>query len=305
MNDDELQNLRRLVEQLSGSIKRASNEQPLLFGDFAKGYLEAKLLNPTLRTSTKASFENQVRMHLLPAFGTIPIERIKNGEWLGFVTDMRAKKRIGRFFNARKVLIEILSAARNEGHVQKTPKLDNPDAPKDVGRALDEKEILSILWHARRPFRFIFYVFWRMGCRPREILSWEWSMFRWNEPGKTWIDVPARISKTDRSRSIPLNPGVSRRLYSRFRRSRGSPFVFPARGNSSRAQKTYQSAWLTACRRARVKAVPYDLRRTFITRCAAEGKPLIYVAKALDTSTKMIESVYAKAQVDVMEGIIK
>lgn len=305
IREEEFQNIKRLVDQLSGSMRRASDERPLTFGEFASEYLETKLANPTLRSSTKASFENQVRMHLIPAFGLLPLERIKNGEWLQWVTNMRAQKRLSRFFNARKCLVEILSAARNEGHIQKLPKVDNPDAPKDVGRVLEQKEILSILWHARRPFRFIFYVFWRMGCRPREILSWEWSMIRWGEPGKTWIDVPARISKTDRSRSIPLNPGVSRRLAIRHRRGNGSDFVFPARGDLRRAQATYQSAWTTACRRARVKAVPYDLRRTFITRCAADGKPLIYVAKTLDTSSKMIEATYAKSQAEVMEGIVK
>jgi integrase len=90
------------------------------------------------------------------------------------------------------------------------------------------------------------------------------------------------------------------------RRTRSeSKFVFPARGDNGRPQLTYQSAWTTACDHAKVKAVPYDLRRTFITRCMAENKSPFYVAKCLDTSTKMIESVYAKAQADVMEDILK
>lgn len=306
MENDDIKQLQRLIDQLSGKVNRLTGDRrTLLFKEFAAEYLAAKLANPSLRQSTKNAFANQVKTHLGPAFGELPLDRIKNGEWINFVTDMRERKRVGRFFNARKVLIEVLSAAKNEGHIEKMPKFDNPDAPKDVGRALEEAEILRILWSARRPFRFIFYTMWKMGCRPREILRWEWSMFRWNEPSKTWIDVPARISKTDRSRSIPLNPGVSRRLWARHRRKNGSDFVFPSRDNPRRPQMTYASAWSTACRRAKVSAVPYDLRRTFITRCAGEGLPLLYVAKILDTSTKLIESTYAKTQMETMEGIIK
>lgn len=303
MTDDRIKELQRQIAKLSGTITDLAGERPtLLFRDFASEYLAVKLKNPTLRASTKQSFENQVRNHLIPRFGAQPIDRINNAEWLYWVTE---EKRITRFFNARKALIEILTAARNDGHIEKVPKLENPDKPKNVGRALSDKEVLSILWRSRSPFRFIFYTLWKMGCRPREVLRWEWSMIRWNEPNKTWIDIPARISKTDRSRSIPLNPDVSRLLYRRYVRGNMSQYVFHHRDSREKPQLTYQSAWTSACRKARVNAVPYDLRRTFITRCAAEGKPMIYVAKALDTSMKMVESTYAKSQVEVMEGIVK
>lgn len=304
---NELEDLRRKIAGLSADInKLAGDHATLLFRDFALEYLKSKLINPTLRLSTKSSFENQVIRHLIPAFGALPIDRIKNGEWINWVLDMQNQKKITRFFNARKTLIEILRAAESDGHIQKLPKLDNPDSIKDVGRVLEPKEVIKILWMSHKPFRFIFYVLWKMGCRPREVLQWEWPMIRWNEPGKTWIDIPPRISKTDRARSIPLNPEVSVLLRKRFDRGNRSQFVFPSKKDLRRPQMTYQSAWSVACRNAKISnAKPYDLRRTFITRCAAEGKPLIYVAKCLDTSTKMIESVYAKAQVDVMENIIK
>jgi integrase len=297
---------KQLAEMTSQVNKLAGEQQTLLFREFALEYLRQKLANPTLRTNTKRSFENQVENHLISAFGALPMDRIKNGEWLHWVTDMREQKKLTRFFNARKVLIEILHAATNDGHIEKVPKLDNPDEPKNVGRVMEISEIISLIWRSQRPFRAIFFTFWKMGCRPREILQWEWSMFKWAEPGKTWISVPSRISKTGRQRDIPLNPEVSKLLHKRYIRGNRSQYVFPAQRDLRRPQMTYQSAWSVACRRANVKdAKVYDLRRTFITRCASEGKPLIYVAKCLDTSTKMIESVYAKAQIEVMEGIIK
>lgn len=303
----DLKALQKQFAEISGAMAKLVGDQPtILFRDFALEYLRAKLLNPTLRTSTKRSFENQVEKHLIPAFGNLPLERIKNGEWLQWVTDMRDQNKIGKFFNARKALIEILNAAVNEGHLSKLTKLDNPDEKTSVGRVLEPGEIIRILRKLQRPFRFIFYVFWKMGCRPREILQWAWSMFRWGEPSKSWINIPARISKTDRSRSIPINPEVSAILLIRFQRGNGSEFVFPSTRSLAKPQMSYQSAWDVACKKAGVEnAMPYDLRRTFITRCMAEGKSPVFVAKALDTSTKMIEDVYTKTQEDVMEGIIK
>lgn len=310
MNDEEIRALKRQLEAMNKVVANAiGDRQTILFEHFAAEYLKNKLLNPSLRAATKNSFRNQVLNHLIPAFGRFPLDKLSNAEWLKWVTELRADetrpRKVTRFFNARKNLAEILLAAKEQGHIDKAPKLDNPDEPKDAGRLLTDKEIVTILWYSNRPFRFIFYTLWKMGCRPREILKWEWSMIRWGEPGKAWIDIPARISKCNRSRSIPINPRVSMRLAIRKRVGNHSEFVFPSR-DPRKSQVSYMAAWTRACREGNIsKTVPYDFRRTFITRCAIEGLPLIYVAKALDTSTTMIESTYAKANADVMESVMK
>lgn len=305
---DEFKDLQRQAESLNEALRKMGGDAiSLSFADYATQYLLQKLDRPTIRTSTKQAFSIQIKNHLIPAFGPMPIDKITNADWLRHVMKVKSSPapQVTRFFNMRKALAEVLIAAKEDGHLSKVPSLDNPDETKSVGRALEDKEILSIIWSSKRPFRFIFYVLWKMGCRPREILAWEWSMIKFNEPGHTWVDVPARISKTGRARQIPINPQVSHTLHKRFLIGNGSPFVFPNQKDIRKPQRSYNSAWKRACKRAKVKAVPYDLRRTFITRCAAEGKPLIYVAKALDTSTKMIENIYAKSQVEVMEEIIK
>lgn len=314
--EEDFKTLRKQFEALTSSMnKLAGEKKELLFREFALAYMEAKLRDLTLRESTRRSFECQVRGHLIPAFGALPIEKVNNAEWLYWVTEKKkdaegrppGRGRMTRFFNARKYLMEILIAAKEDGHVEKLPRLSNPDESRNVGRVLEDREILRILRHTKkRIFRFFFFVLWKMGCRPREILKWEWDMIRWGEPGKTWIDIPARISKTVRHRSIPINPSVSRRLYAEFTHGVTSKFVFPNVKDPSRPQLSYHGAWATACKRAgiKVKAMPYDMRRTFITEKAADNQPMIYVAKTLDTSTKMIESTYAKAQAQVMENIV-
>lgn len=302
MVDEKLRSLQRQIARLSKDAAELAGDTEIpSFREYAMKYLAAKLERKSLRKNTKAAFRNQVIRYLVPKFGDIPIDKITAPIWLYWVSN---EKRITRFFNARKVLIEILRSAQEEGLIEKLPKLENPDEARNVGRVLEVSEIAHILFHTRRPFRVIFWVFFKMGCRPREILQWEWGMIRWEEPAKTMIDIPGRITKTGRSRVIPLNSDVSRLLWRRSQRGNGSVFVFPKRNHPDKPQMSYQNAWESACRRAGVEAAqPYDLRRTFITRCAVEGLPMEFVAKQLDSSTKMFESTYIKAQADVMRRI--
>lgn len=310
MDDEEIRTLQKQIAQIGGALSALVGERPeVLFADYAYQYLQIKLKSPVLREATKRSFEQQIRLNLVPAFGKIPLRKITNEDWLSWVVSVRngnASSKISVFFNARKALAEVLNAAKKSGLIDTVPVFDSPDESRDVGRALEESEIIRLLWKSRRPFRFIFFCFFRMGCRPREILQWEWSMISWNEPGKTTIEIPARISKTKRARKIPLNPCVSRILYRRHTRGNGSRFVFPDRCDPSLFQKTYSSAWATALAKAGIsKAVPYDMRRTFVTRCALEGLPPLLVSKLLDTSVKLLESTYSKINAGDLEGLVK
>ncbi len=302
MNEADIRALQRQIAKISGSIERIAGDKPrVLFRDFSAAYLAQKNMNPTLRFSTKRIFSHQVLNILGPAFGELSLEEITNPKFLEWVGQTRERGRITRFFNARKALIEILRAAYDAGHIEKLPKFDNPDTPKDVGRVLEDAEVLAILWRSKRPFRLIFYTFWLMGCRPREILQYEYSMLK-EDRARTWINIPAAISKTGRFRSIPLPPRVVRLIN---RRKRVSPFLFPSQVNITKPQLSYASAWRTACRKAGVKkTTPYDFRRTWITKRAIENKPLMDIALYLDTSVPMIQKTYYKSQADVMEGLV-
>lgn len=301
-NDEDFRALQRQMQATMEKMNKLAGETPeVLFKEFALSYMNSKLARPKLRASTKTSFSNQILKHLIPRFGMLPLGKITNAIWLQWIEDEKA---LSKFFNARKALVEVLRAANKAGHLDKIPELDNPDEYEAVGRVLEDTEVMSILWKAPRPFRFIFYVFWRMGCRPRELLQWEWAMLKFNEPAKTYVTVPTRISKTGRTRSIPIDPCVSRILARRHRIGNSSDFVFPARQDNRRPQLSYQSAFVTACRKAKVaKAMVYDFRRTRITKWAAAGKSLAFVARMLDTSEPMIRRVYLKDDHEVMEGL--
>ncbi len=306
-NSNALRELQRQMAKINESINRLSGESITpLFQDFATLYLGEKMNNPTLRASTKEAFRQHVKNHLIPAFGLQPLDKINNPMWLTWVVDTRKAGRLTRFFNSRKGLVEILAAAKERGLIDKTPKLDNPDEYKNVGRAVHFKEIIKILRNTKDPFyRFFFFCLWKTGCRPREILKWEWSMVGWSEPGESWIDIPGRITKTGRSRAMPIHRWVSMILYKQYLAGNGSIYVFPHKKNPQLPTLNYSFAWKAAKLAAGVDAVPYDMRRSFITACARENKAMITVSQLLDTSMDMIRKFYAKEDMRAMKGILK
>jgi integrase len=307
----DLRSIQKQLAQLTASIaKEAGDSAAPTFGEVAARFLAEKKNKSGLRDSTKTATDYQHRRNLVD-FAHIPIDKFGGADWNAWVVKQQQaeEKKLTRFFNARKAVSEVLNFAHNEGIIDRKPKLDNPDEHRNVGRTLSEKEVWGILRNCtHRIFRLFFYTMAKMGCRPREILRWEWDMIEWgNDTRKAWISIPARITKTGRSRRIPLNGSIARQLKRLF--DGGAParsrYVFPNRRHHDAPQLSYHGAWKTACRKAGVvNAVPYDFRRTFITKNAAAGKPLLYVAKLLDTSPKMIDSTYAKEQVEVMEDII-
>lgn len=303
--------LSRLVSQAADLI---APKDAITYGEFARRYTATKM-KTSLRHNTKDSFQRQQTKHLIPAFGHLPIDQITNEAWLDWVEATRKIGRVNRFFNPRKDLIETLLAAKEQGLLQKVPKFENPDEPKDVGRVLEDKEVIAFLWHSRRPFRLMFYALWKTGVRPREVFKWEWEMVNFvfglpDNSGKrtmlpAWVDIPARITKVDKARSIPINTDLSKMLFIKKRVNKGAKFVFPKRGDPSRPQLSYASSWKTACDRAGItNAMPYDFRRTFITRCAKEGKSMDFVAKALGTSPAMISKHYVKMDAKALESVV-
>jgi integrase len=310
---DELKLLLREAGKLNERISRMAGEQrETLFGEFAETYLQGQLLDPTLRDSTKRLKVYTIRKILKVWFGDMPLGAITNTVWMEKVNWVKQNPleptgRTTRFFNSRKTLVEIMHAAVEEGLLEKVPKLSNPDQPRKIGRVLKDKEVWAILRNTTYPiFRLFFYAMYRMGCRPKEVLQWEWSMIVWGEPGETWINIPARISKCDRDRFIPIDPKLSKQLYRIYKRGNSSRFVFPNRIHLDRPQLSYHGAWKTATKAAGLFGIMvYDFRRSAITRWLAEGKPAAFVAMILDTSTKMLERVYLKPDKRAMEGIFK
>ena len=145
-------------------------------------------------------------------------------------------------------------------------------------------------------------------------------MINWREGEFGVISIPARITKTRRARTIPLHSVIAGKLRERQKSSK-SIYVFPSpdtqKGKDFHMVE-YRHAWEGALERAQKLAregkpkpkeithcVIYDLRRTFVTNCAKRGKPILWVAKYIDSSTTMLEKFYAKTQHEALQGVIE
>ena len=306
-------NIQKQLEKTLASLAKMNGTvaAPTL-GEVADKFLAIKLNKSSLREATKKLTVYQHKRNLV-AFRHIPIDQFTAAHWDARIAEVEAmpenERPFTRAFNFRKAVSEVLNYALVEGLIDRKPKLDNPDEPRNVGRVVTEEEFERIQANVTHDiFKLFFFTLRRMGCRPREILKWEWDMIEWPafEGDFAWINIPARISKTGRDRKIPINSEVWAKLQDwRAQGPMPSKFVFPNRKDAGQPQLSYHGAWRTACKKAGVAhCVPYDYRRTFITyKMEKPDTPGVFVAKFLDTSMQQIEKTYAKAQKLTMEGI--
>jgi integrase len=269
-----------------------------IFRDLAKVVLANK---QGTKPATFRSAQNQIGNHLIPAFGHFRLDQVTQLQWQSWVAAERARRPMKKFYNARKHLLEILRRAYEEGFIKRVPKLSNPDPKTSGGKYLTDLQVEAILSSASPDTRMLATIVWRMGARPGEAIQWEWGMIRWDEGKHGSIEIPGRITKTGRARTIPLNPEVAELLR---RRQVGSEsrFIFPS-PREDRPAREYKTGWRTACRKAGVVANLYWLRHTFITTCAKRGVSIVFTARYCDTSVAMIDQIYAKAIPEAMNQV--
>jgi integrase len=290
-----------------------SGKETIYFEEYAREQLDKKLALPDTEfsKSSKRSYKNSIT-HLIKAFGHLRLDQLDENQWEAYYSLELTKKK-QKFFNRRKILIEITRRALREGIIQRLPEFKNPDPKASAGQYLSDETVLAILEKAQPTTRMLIEILWRQGARPGEVIQYRWDMIRWDEATYGAIHIPAEITKTRRARTIPLQSVVSERLkqwmlhQEKLAKRKGralSPWIFPSWRNATLPMTEYKNGWKTACKGAKVKAVPYDLRRTFITNQAKLGRPILYVAKYTDTSIKMVEEIYAKVNLEVFGEII-
>ena len=217
-----------------------------LIRDIARNVLSSK---ETKRASTYRAAKNQIENHILPAFGHLKPAQLSPMRWNEYDSDERKKGNRTKLFNTRKALLEILSRSKKEGLLINVLRLRNHDAESRQGRYIDDASVEEIIQAASPSTQLLIELVYRMGIRPGEAIQYEWSMIHWTEDEYGRIYIPGRISKTGRSRDIPLNKRVSDLLRERHKLHR-SQFLFPSPGHPNRCIKEYKTGWLAACRSA-------------------------------------------------------
>lgn len=301
----------------------------ILIRDLARAVLAGK---ERKEKTTYATAANQIRNHIVPAFGHFRPDQVTPLRWDQYDELERRKGKRTKLEPTRRVVKEILKRAQEEGLIRNVPKFRNHDGPVDPPHYIERQDLRKIFHEAWLPGKLWMFIMSKQGPRPRELLRYQWPMLRWSTEkwiGKSGrprtriqaeIDIPGPITKNKTPRTIALNSRVARilawmlrkgaewnltqaeldKLTPQQRRARkwivesvSSLFIFPSPINPGKPMLEYKTAWEGACARSGVKAVPYNLRDTAITDMLNRGEQSPFIGKYVQNSAVMIDRKYA------------
>lgn len=284
--------------------------RPILIKDIARALKASK---EARKKNTKRTFKNQIDNHIIPEFGHLLPSQVTSLRWETYDAKERAKGKRTKLYNTRKALKECLSKAFEEGLIKKMPKLKNFDQKAAPPRSIERQVYRRIRREAPWPVKLLIFIMYYQGARPNEVMQYEWTMILLNH-GK--IAIPGEITKTGRSRTIPLNSRVLRALRWLRRRLDGegvfpkdlpawflkaaeSPYLIPGR-DSEKPLSAYNAVWDRVMAELKLDYTIYNFRDTFITNCMKRGLNTTFIGKYTDTSAKMIDEKYAVPDDDIM-----
>lgn len=302
----------------------------LLIRDIARTVLVAKESKKNGKAGrTYRDAYDQITKNILPRFGHMKPNQITSMLWDEYDAEERSPgidETTGEILpgrqaiqNTRKFMIEILLKAKEAGLIKKMPVLKKNDPPPAPPKYLKKQEVMKLiramsepvakrrkkLYVSARPhsqMKYFFYLLWKQGARPEEVLQYEWSMFHWDEGRYGTLYIPGHITKTNRARPIPVNSRVCR-VFKVLHKNADSKWVFPSPYLKGQRQKNYNKVWESARNRTGISATPYNLRDTCITEMLMKKLSATFIAKYVDSSVYMIEKKYAVSINAVMTEI--
>ena len=232
------------------------------------------------KPSTRKRMDSAMQTQLLPAFGTLPLDRIDRvAVHLWF--DCYSRTAPGGANRTLDVLRQILNHAIACGYVAANPTrglIRNPSrkltrflSRAEVGRLHQVLDIHRGRGSGRQQAEIIRLLL-LTGCRKGELVR-----LRWSEIDG---DMLRLIDSKTGPRLVFLN-GHAQAILARQPRT-GSAYVFPSLVDSSRPRSMELSLWPKACRQAGLEGVRlHDLRHSFASHAVMQGVPLPVVSRLL------------------------
>ena len=249
------------------------------FGEFVAGAWKAACYD-RCKPSTRRRMASALRTQLLPAFGTLPLDRIDRVAVHGWF-DRYSRTAPGGANRTLDVLRQIFNQAAVWGHVTVNPtrgvrRNPRPKPTRFLSRTEIERLHAALDAHQGRgsgPQQAdIIRLLLLTGCRKSELVS-----LRWSDVDGDVLHL--RDGKTG-PRTVFLN-AQAQAILARQPRT-GSAHVFPSLVDSSRARSTELSLWRKARREAGIEDVRlHDLRHTFASYAVMQRVPLPVVARLL------------------------
>ena len=298
----------------------SDREQPLLTNmdpdltllDYSRQW--EKVVETSLEKKTLRSYEQILRLHLIPTFGSIPIRKLHRNAIKILLSD---KLRGGLSSNTVRLIYAtlrtILNAAIDDGLIKVNPaagigrKLKLSTAPshrEEEIKAFDRNQLAAFLDQARSnaktPYFELFLLMSRTGLRPGEAygLSWDDMDFTRREirinkslgMGKT-----IKATKTNRPRVVDMSETVHTVLQEWREKCElealGSgremtPIIFTNKADGYLDESKVRKVFKHILKAAKLLShfIPYSLRHTFASQLLAEGVSVAYVSDMLGHS---------------------
>jgi len=145
------------------------------------------------------------------------------------------------------------------------------------------------------------------GCRKGELLKSKWENIKLNTVPPTW-SKPQNTTKQNEWEHVPLAPEcvevLQRRLNENNARDIPSEFVFPMQNEPSQHLLDLKRSWDSIRKQAGLKDFRFhDLRHTFASHMAIQGKSLYVIGKMLGHKNAQTTQRYAKLNTGALEDL--
>jgi integrase len=246
------------------------------------------------RRSTLSDYESYLRVHLVPFFGALPLEKIGRSEVEAFVAEKLAEGKAPKSVrNYLGLLHSLFAYAERQEWTRCNPcklveKPGDAEGDGDI-RFLADEELEALLRAVPDTGlgavdRVLYLTAAMTGLRQAELLGLRWRDIDWGASRvrvrQSYVRGEFGRPKSKRSsRSVPLADRVAGGLDRRFQRSAfqgdddlvfGNPYT-----GKPLARRAVLKRFKLNLARARVRELRFhDLRHTFGTRMAAAGVPL-------------------------------
>lgn len=289
--------LRLLAQTVSGrdpSRERPREVSKRSFAEVASSFLST--YGRRLKPSTLETYGYLIRLQLIPAFGTRPVEQISKADVASFHAKWADKPRTAN--HALAVMSKIMSWCERQGlrpegsnpclgleryKERRRERFLTPDELRRLGRVLDEAE------ETRSQNLFVVAAIRTLiltGARLSEVLTLKWDYI---DTGRRLILLPD--SKTG-AKPIPLNqPTIN--LLERLPRVRGNPYVFVGHVKGSHLVNI-QKPWRAIRDAAELGDLRlHDLRHSFASVAVASGGSLPVIGRILGHAQPQTTARYA------------
>ena len=282
----------------------------LRFEPFAAEWLESQT---NLRPRTRAQYDRQIRLHLVPTLGKLKVQDINEDRIAALLARMqRDGYAAWTIKGVLTPLSRILGHAARRGVIPQNPvrRLETSERPRVENhpkRILSSDEMQLFLGHATN-YRTLLATALFTGVRLSELLGLRWQDIDFDRDeihvrqqlGRDGKPAPPKTPQS--VRDIVLMPALAI-LLTRHRddttHSEPSDYVFTTRTGTPLSHRNVQrSALDLTIKRAKLTGTPklrfHDLRHTFASLLIAEGANVVFVSRQLGHANPAITlSVYA------------